>query len=647
MPEGSFFQDMADTLPCLIWSARADGVSDYYNARFLEYLGKTHEEMYGWNWTEALHPDDRQRSLENWTAAFTSGTGYYEEYRIRRAADGCYIWHEGRAMPLRNASGQIVRWFGTCTDIEERKLSEKQRDESAKKLHLLYESMQDAFVSVSMDGQIREFNTAYLDLLGYSPEEILTKTYLDLTPKKWHADEAKIVSEQVLPRGYSEVYEKEYRRKDGILIPIELRTVLIRADDGTPESMWAIIRDITEKKRVQQELTLAKDLAETASRAKSEFLATISHEIRTPITGIVGMAELLEGTTLNPTQKSYLSTILSSSDTLLALINDILDLAKIEAGQLHLERCLFCLRECIRDVARNHIPIANSKGLAFKVDIPDDIPDELAGDPLRLKQILFNLIGNAIKFTSSGEVSVTVSFDSRTGSVPRLVFAVSDTGIGISQDAMDHLFTPFTQADMSISREFGGTGLGLSICLRLAEKMGGEIRVESHVGIGTTFRVYLPFTVDGKEPESKCFPKGEARPVSNAPHLRVLLAEDNEVSRFFLTELLHKLGHQVEVAANGAESLELWRRGGFDLVLMDVQMPVMGGLEAVSGIRQAERVEGGHVPVIALTAHAMKEDRERFLNQGFDGYVAKPLKTRDLLGEIERCLSSHANGQRD
>jgi len=888
--ENGFFQDMADTLPCLIWSTRADGIADYYNTRFLDYLGKTTEEMHGWNWVEILHPDDRQRIIESWTAAFTSGTDYYAEYRIRQAVDGRYIWHEGRAAPLRDAAGQIVRWFGTCTDIEERKLSEQQRDESAAKLCLLRESLQDAFASVSMDGQILEFNVAYLDLLGYSHDELLTKTYLDLTPEKWHAYEAKIIAEQVLPKGYSEVYEKEFRRKDGTTVPIELRTVLMRAEDGTPESMWAVIRDvserkriaamlqkseekfakafnngpmlmtiseidsgryidvnkmftrisgfskdeavgrtstelgwitresrqelfeqlqekkflptrelaltskegkkiwclyageiietsdgqmllstalditarkqtekdlqhysklfrylsdmvivagsdgllknvnpsfarilgysieelngrqvaefihpddieltlaemtrqrdgsvdtfefenrylckdgsirwfswnayyeedeqvyygiardITEKKKVQDELNLAKDLAEAANRAKSEFLANMSHEIRTPITGIMGMAELLEGTELNPTQQHYLSIILRSSDTLLALINDILDLAKIESGQLHLERRAFRLRECVSEVARSQMPIAQSKKLTLKVDIPDDIPDELIGDPLRLKQILLNLIGNAIKFTSSGEVAVTVTLDNRKNYAQRLVFTVSDTGIGINPSFMEHLFTPFTQADASTNRMFGGTGLGLSICSNLVEKMGGEIRVESRVGVGSTFRVYLPFTVSDIQPKTNCVTTDETALISNEPPLRVLLAEDNEVSSSFFTTLLHKYNHQVEIAVNGAEALELWRRGDFDLVLMDVQMPVMDGLEAVTKIREDERISGKHVPVIAITAHAMRDDGERFISVGFDGYVAKPAKIGDLLGEIKRCLRNSAAGRPD
>jgi len=312
-----------------------------------------------------------------------------------------------------------------------------------------------------------------------------------------------------------------------------------------------------------------------------------------------------------------------------------------------LERRAFRLRECVSEVARSQMPIAQSKKLTLKVDIPDDIPDEMIGDPLRFKQILLNLIGNAIKFTSSGEVAVTVTLDNRKDHAQRLVVTVSDTGIGINPSFMEHLFTPFTQEDASTNRKFGGTGLGLSICSNLVEKMGGEIKVESRVGVGSTFRAYLPFTVSDIQPETNYVTTDETALISNEPPLRVLLAEDNEVSRSFFTALLHKYNHQVEIAVNGAEALELWRRSDFDLVLMDVQMPVMDGLEAVTKIREAERISGRHVPVIALTAHAMREDGERFIATGFDGYVAKPAKIGDLLGEMKRCLRNSAAGRSD
>lgn len=253
MEQSMNFQALAETIPHLVWSARADGAPDYWNARLLSYLDRTIEEMQGWAWIETLHPDDRQRSIDAWTEAVTNGTELRNEYRMRRGMDGQYRWHAASAAPLRDAAGKIVRWFGTCTDIDERKQMEERLRDSEIKLRALHETNMDAFVCVDMTGRIIEFNTAYQALLGYTADELRSKTYVDLTPAKWHDVEARIVTEQIIPYGYSDVYEKEYLRKDGTLVPIELRTSLVRSVDGGPVLMWATIRDITERKKMKEQ----------------------------------------------------------------------------------------------------------------------------------------------------------------------------------------------------------------------------------------------------------------------------------------------------------------------------------------------------------------------------------------------------------
>jgi two-component system CheB/CheR fusion protein len=364
----------------------------------------------------------------------------------------------------------------------------------------------------------------------------------------------------------------------------------------------------------------------------------MSHEIRTPINGIMGMAQLLEYTRLSNDQREYLDAIRNSSDSLLALVNDVLDLSKIEAGMLELERREFSLRGCVSDVVKSQISLIHAKGLAIRVEIPATVPDNLTGDPLRLKQILLNLVGNAVKFTERGGITLAVGVEARQDDSAQFRFAVADTGIGIKPEVIERIFAPFSQADASTTREFGGSGLGLSICTRLAALMGGTIGVESREGAGSTFHVRIPFAVNDVQLEHSL-----PRPVAQPPlwegrSLRVLLAEDNDAGQKFFTEVLRKYGHRVDLALNGAEALQKWPQADYDLILMDVQMPVMDGVEATVRIRRLELEKGGHVPIIALTAHAMEDDRPKLLAQGFDGYVAKPTKIRELLREMKRCL---------
>ncbi len=255
---GLDFRILAESLPHLVWFTRADGVADYFNARILSYLGRMPEAMQKWAWAEALHPEDRQRSLAAWATALRLGSDFAAEHRLRRA-DGCYLWHAARATPLRDADGKIVRWFGTCSDIDAKKQLAGRLQQAENRFRLLTENLPDAFVSVDMEGRLLDFNAAYQQLLGYPADELRRMTYVELTPEKWHATEARLVAGQVLPRGYSEVYEKEYRRRDGSIVPVELRTILSRSAEGEPESMWAIVRDISARKRLQEKLRASED----------------------------------------------------------------------------------------------------------------------------------------------------------------------------------------------------------------------------------------------------------------------------------------------------------------------------------------------------------------------------------------------------
>jgi PAS domain S-box-containing protein len=619
------------------------------NRALCEAVGYREEEFLALTFQDITHPDDLEDDLK---LARQLVEGQIDSYQIEKRyihRDGRTVWILLVGSLVRDLAGRPVNFIAQVRDVTARKAAEQALQESEARYRMLLGTANEGVWTIDAQGRTDYVNRRMADLLGYEPEDMVGRPLFDFMDAAARRDAE--LYEARRRSGIREVHEFRFQRSDGEDLWALLATTPIPAADGGYSGALAMVTDITDRKRAETALLRAKVVAEQATRAKSEFLANMSHEIRTPMNGIIGMTELLLDSGLTQEQREYLDMVLNSAESLLQIIDDILDFTRVEAGKLELDSQPFRIGESLSQPLKILDVRAAQKGLACTFRVLPDVPAEAIGDVGRIRQVLVNLVGNAIKFTEAGGVAVEVALARPvTENEVELHFSVRDTGIGIAVERQSDIFEPFAQGDPSTTRRFGGTGLGLAISGQLVQLMGGRIWIDSAPGQGTTVHFTTRLGAVTDAPQLAPAPAGQRSPPSGASQeaetpqpspapasngLRILLAEDNPVNQRLTFELLARRGHDVTVAENGRLALEALERESFDLVLLDVQMPEMGGLEVVARIREREAGKRTHLPVIALTAHALPRDRERCLAAGMDGYLAKPVRPAELYAAIE------------
>ena len=616
-----------------------DGVITYANDRFCAISGYSRAELLGVNHRIVNSGHHAPAFFEAMWQSLSQGQVWRGEVRNCNKQGG-YYWVDATVIPLMGRDGLPEQYIAIRTDITARKNMEIQLEEQLRFVEVLLEATPTAIYLKDTAGRYLRFNKAFEELFGIQRAQWIGKNVFDLVPGEvaamMHAQDQDLIQTRAV-----QTYEASFtNRHTGMVREGLYWKAPLTNSAGEVTGLVGTILDITERNRLNQELRHAKRTAEAASQAKSDFLANMSHEIRTPMNGVIGMTDLVLDTSLNATQREYLAIVKNSAQSLMVILNDILDFSKIEAGKLNIESVEFSPASTISETLKTIVARADKKGLALVCELASELPEQVRGDPGRIRQILTNLCDNAIKFTEQGGVTVSAQCTPVGNDGFELHLSVRDTGIGIPADKQQGVFEAFNQADTSTTRQFGGTGLGLTICARLVALMGGRIWVESEPGQGSMFHFTVRVQSVLDTPLGVSAPHLTVVPLvpSGQQSLQVLLVEDHPVNQKLATTLLTKWGHTVALANNGQEAVDLFSTQAWDLVLMDMQMPVMGGVEATRLIRASEP-PGQHTPIVAMTANAMESDRQACLDVGMDEHLAKPFNSSTLRDMIERMVT--------
>jgi PAS domain S-box-containing protein len=619
-PPDEAFRLFAESLGDLVWSARPNGRTDYCNRRFLDYLGRTAEQMEGWSWIEALHPDDVGPARQAWNEAQRQGTEYEAEFRLRRR-DGRYCWHRSRARPVQDEHGRVVRWFGTCTDIDDRKQAEEALRQSEARYRDLFENANDAIYTLDLEGRITSVNRRAEQMFGYGRLELLGRSAAEFVPPEYLPRMQEALRRKLDDEETPTVYELEIIARDGLRIPLEVSSRLILRD-GVPAGIQGIARDISERKRVEQTLR-------EAHRRKDEFLAILAHELRNPLAPIRNAAEVLKMAGHDgPNTSRALGMIERQAAHMARLVDDLLDVSRIGRGKIHLRKERLDLTALVRLAVEDHRPLLASLPLEVRVDLPEH-PLWVLGDATRLSQVVGNLLHNAGKFTDAGgQVFVRLAAEDN-----QAVLTIRDTGVGMEAGMLARLFEPFSQADRSLDRSRGGLGLGLALVKGLVELHGGNVAASSPgPGLGAAFAIRLPLVsapVQAHSSPPSIGPAGRG--------LRILVIEDNLDAAESLRMLLELKGHEVDVVYAGQAGLDRARKVRPDLVLCDIGLPGgMDGYAVARALRGDEQLAG--VVLIALTGYGQEEDRRRATEAGFDRHLTKPVDPADLTRFLDGLL---------
>ncbi len=635
-----FYITMLEDFPVMVWQCDTQGVFQFFNKTLLRFTGEPSEWNVELNYEALIHHDDKHKFFDALSQSLSLKSSFIIEYRIRDKY-GNFRWVINHARGFYDHDGNYKGLLGTCTDIHDRIVAETRLMGSENKYRRMFEEAAMGIFRLDRKFRFIEGNKAFALVLGYDDH---AQFMMDITndPEKFFPDLKKqkgFIKEIILSKENHFVVEKQLinKQKEKIYVVIHLS----KNDDHENEGFYleGFIENITQRKEAEKQIKKARDDAEKAWMAQSEFLSLMSHEIRTPLNTVFSLTDLMLDDDLNPDQLENLNTIKISARHLLGLIDDILDFNKIESGNLIFEKTDFDLRSLVGDLLKTLNLKAKEKNLQLLTQIDDDVPPVLQTDTLRLRQILFNMLSNAIKFTQKGFVSLKVK--KRPGCIPaenKIHFEIEDTGIGIASDRLDAIFEKFTQAETSTSRKYGGSGLGLTICKRLVELQSGKISAKSNPGEGSVFSFWLPMKTGEKKFPAPRVTSGKSTH-KTLKGVKILLVEDDKMNQFVGKKVLEmKWKASLTIVSTGEDALEMLKNKHFDLVLMDLLLPGISGYDVTRKIRKNEegKIQNPSIPVIAFTADAFAETRAKAYEAGVDDFVSKPFDYFKLFEKISR-----------